>query len=95
MDIYHTSPQNIIHMFMIVFMHVDMCRISYDLLSLLDQFAKSEASMRSGSVIVDLAAPTGGNCVYTEPNRAVMSPNGVTIVGVAWSGMVMVVMASL
>ena len=40
--------------------------------------------MRSGSVIVDLAAPTGGNCVYTEPNRAVLSPNGVTIVGVAW-----------
>jgi hypothetical protein len=40
--------------------------------------------MRGGSVIVDLAAPTGGNCVYTEPNRAVLSPNGVTIVGVAW-----------
>lgn len=43
--------------------------------------AEMVASMRSGSVIVDLAAPTGGNCVYTEPNRAVLSPNGVTIVG--------------
>ena len=56
--------------------------------------------MRSGSVIVDLAAPTGGNCVYTEPNRAVLSPNGVTIVGVAWlvldgHGMSWHVMASL
>lgn len=40
--------------------------------------------MKSGSVIVDLAAPTGGNCVYTEANRAVLSPNGVTIVGAAW-----------
>lgn len=39
--------------------------------------------MKSGSVIVDLAAPTGGNCIYTEPNRAVLSPNGVTIVGAA------------
>jgi len=43
--------------------------------------AEMVASMKSGSVIVDLAAPTGGNCVYTEPNRAVLSPNGVTIVG--------------
>eukprot|EP00438_Fugacium_kawagutii_P004404 Skav208532 [mRNA] locus=scaffold3037:131753:160941:+ [translate_table: standard] len=39
--------------------------------------AEMVASMKSGSVIVDLAAPTGGNCVYTEPNRAVLSPNGV------------------
>ena len=43
-----------------------------------------EASMKAGSVIIDLAAPTGGNCVYTEANRAVLSPNGVTIVGVPW-----------
>ena len=40
--------------------------------------------MKAGSVIIDLAAPTGGNCVYTEANRAVLSPNGVTIVGVPW-----------
>lgn len=39
------------------------------------------ASMRKGSVIIDLAAQTGGNCVYTEPNKAVVSPNGVTVVG--------------
>ena len=40
--------------------------------------------MRPGSVIIDLAAQTGGNCVYTEANKAVLSPNGVTIVGAAW-----------
>ncbi|CAE6933108.1 pntB [Symbiodinium natans] len=39
------------------------------------------ATMRKGSVIVDLAAQTGGNCVYTEPNKAVVTPNGVTVVG--------------
>ena len=42
-----------------------------------------EATMRKGSVIVDLAAQTGGNCVYTEPNKAVVTPNGVTVVGEA------------
>ena len=69
---------------------VDMCRypmISSVFLANLPiriLIVAPEASMRSGSVIVDLAAPTGGNCVYTEPNRAVLSPNGVTIVGVAW-----------
>ena len=50
------------------------------------------ASMRKGSVIIDLAAQTGGNCVYTEPNKAVVSPNGVTVVGAApsqgiWGGL--------
>lgn len=43
--------------------------------------AEMVASMRPGSVIIDLAAQTGGNCVYTEANKAVLSPNGVTIVG--------------
>ena len=37
--------------------------------------------MRKGSVIIDLAAQTGGNCVYTQQNKAVVSPNGVTVVG--------------
>ena len=37
--------------------------------------------MRKGSVIIDLAAQTGGNCVYTEQNKAVVTPNGVTVVG--------------
>jgi NAD(P) transhydrogenase subunit alpha len=36
--------------------------------------------MRPGSVIVDLAAETGGNCELTEPGRET-EHNGVTIVG--------------
>jgi NAD(P) transhydrogenase subunit alpha len=38
-------------------------------------------AMKPGSVIVDLAASTGGNCVYTKPNEIYTTPNGVTIVG--------------
>jgi NAD(P) transhydrogenase subunit alpha len=38
------------------------------------------ASMKPGSVIVDLAAPQGGNCPLTEPGRTVMK-YGVTLVG--------------
>ena len=38
-------------------------------------------SMKTGSVIVDLAAAGGGNCEYTVPGKAVMTPNGVRIVG--------------
>jgi NAD(P) transhydrogenase subunit alpha len=37
-------------------------------------------SMKPGSVIVDLAAPNGGNCPLTEPGRTVVK-HGVTIVG--------------
>ncbi len=37
-------------------------------------------SMRSGSVIVDLAAEQGGNCELTQPNETVLV-NGVTIIG--------------
>jgi proton-translocating NAD(P)+ transhydrogenase subunit alpha len=36
--------------------------------------------MRSGSVIVDLAAEQGGNCALTEPGRTVVK-HGVTIIG--------------
>jgi H+-translocating NAD(P) transhydrogenase subunit alpha len=36
--------------------------------------------MRAGSVIVDLAAETGGNCELTQPGE-VIQHNGVTIVG--------------
>nr|WP_086940043.1 Re/Si-specific NAD(P)(+) transhydrogenase subunit alpha [Thaumasiovibrio occultus] len=39
------------------------------------------ASMKPGSVIVDLAAPTGGNCELTEADKLVVSENGVKIVG--------------
>ena len=37
-------------------------------------------SMRSGSVIVDMAAEQGGNCELTEPGTAVVK-HGVTIIG--------------
>ena len=37
-------------------------------------------SMREGSVIVDLAAPQGGNCTLTQPGK-VIKHKGVTIVG--------------
>jgi NAD(P) transhydrogenase subunit alpha len=39
-------------------------------------------NMRPGSVIVDLAAETGGNCELTEPGQTVVK-EGVTIVGPA------------
>src|SRR5213078_820641 len=42
--------------------------------------ASAVAAMRPGSVIVDLAAETGGNCELTEPGEAVVR-EGVTILG--------------
>ncbi|HEY5348473.1 MAG TPA: Re/Si-specific NAD(P)(+) transhydrogenase subunit alpha [Candidatus Lustribacter sp.] len=39
------------------------------------------AAMAPGSVIVDLAAETGGNCELTVTGETIASPNGVTIVG--------------
>lgn len=39
------------------------------------------AVMKPGSVIVDLAASTGGNCVLTKNEEVYTTPNGVTIVG--------------
>ncbi len=39
------------------------------------------AEMKPGSVIVDLAASTGGNCVLTKDNEVYKTGNGVTIVG--------------
>lgn len=39
------------------------------------------AAMAPGSVIVDLAAETGGNCELTVSGETIVSPNGVTIVG--------------
>ena len=38
------------------------------------------AGMKPGSVIVDLAAETGGNCELTEPDKEVVK-HGVTIIG--------------
>ncbi|MBV9439277.1 MAG: Re/Si-specific NAD(P)(+) transhydrogenase subunit alpha [Candidatus Eremiobacteraeota bacterium] len=39
------------------------------------------AAMAPGSVVVDLAAETGGNCALTTPGEVATSDNGVTIVG--------------
>ena len=39
------------------------------------------AVMKPGSVIVDLAASTGGNCVLTKDNEVYTTDNGVIIVG--------------
>ena len=39
------------------------------------------AGMKPGSVIVDLAAETGGNCELTQPGQTIESSNGVTIAG--------------
>jgi NAD(P) transhydrogenase subunit alpha len=38
-------------------------------------------AMKPGSVVVDLAASSGGNCTMTKPNEIYTTPNGVTIVG--------------
>jgi NAD(P) transhydrogenase subunit alpha len=43
--------------------------------------AEAVAAMAPGSVIVDLAAETGGNCELTVTGETITSPNGVTIVG--------------
>lgn len=38
-------------------------------------------AMKSGSVIVDLAAATGGNCTLTKSGEVYVTENGVTILG--------------
>ncbi|HHR5884551.1 TPA: Re/Si-specific NAD(P)(+) transhydrogenase subunit alpha [Providencia alcalifaciens] len=38
-------------------------------------------SMKPGSVIVDLAAQTGGNCELTQADKLVVTDNGVKIIG--------------
>ena len=45
---------------------------------LLDYHVKA---MKPGSVIIDLAAGTGGNCVLTKKDEIITSENGVIIVG--------------
>jgi NAD(P) transhydrogenase subunit alpha len=39
------------------------------------------ASMKAGSVIVDLAAANGGNCKLTKADQVITTENGVTIIG--------------
>jgi NAD(P) transhydrogenase subunit alpha len=43
--------------------------------------AEMVCSMRPGSVIVDLAVERGGNCELTQPGCAIVTENGVKIVG--------------
>src|SRR5690606_861826 len=43
--------------------------------------AEMVASMRPGSVIVDMAAQNGGNVEGTVAGTKVVTPNGVTIIG--------------
>lgn len=43
--------------------------------------AEMVASMKPGSVIVDLAAQTGGNCELTVADQIIETPNGVKIIG--------------
>jgi len=38
-------------------------------------------SMKPGSVVVDLAAATGGNCAYTEAGKVVTTENQVKVIG--------------
>ena len=37
--------------------------------------------MKPGSVVVDLAGEQGGNCELTQPDSAIVTDNGVTILG--------------
>jgi len=43
--------------------------------------AEMVATMKPGSVIVDLAAAGGGNCEMTKPGLSYVTDNGVTIIG--------------
>lgn len=40
------------------------------------------AAMKPGSVVVDLAAENGGNCVATVPGQLIQH-NGVTVIGLS------------
>ncbi len=43
--------------------------------------AEMVATMKPGSVIVDMAAANGGNCELSRPDELVLSDNGVKIIG--------------
>lgn len=38
-------------------------------------------SMKPGSVIVDMASATGGNCEYTVPDKLIVTDSGVKVIG--------------
>ncbi len=39
------------------------------------------AGMKAGSVIVDIAAESGGNCELTQAGETIVTPNGVSVIG--------------
>jgi len=43
--------------------------------------AEDVASMKAGSVVVDMAAAQGGNVAGSQPGKAIVTDNGVTIIG--------------
>jgi NAD(P) transhydrogenase subunit alpha len=54
------------------------------------------ASMKAGSVIVDIAADAGGNCELTQPGNTIITPNGVKVVGWQnWPGRIPVAASQL
>jgi NAD(P) transhydrogenase subunit alpha len=54
------------------------------------------ASMRAGSVIVDIASDAGGNCEATVPGEMVVTPNGVRVLGWQnWPGRIPVAASNL
>ena len=53
-------------------------------------------AMRSGSVVVDLAAEAGGNCAATKPGEIATTGNGVKVLGWSnWPGRIPVAASSL
>jgi len=49
--------------------------------------AEMVASMKPGSVIVDIASDAGGNCAATVPGEMIVTPNGVKVLGYTnWPG---------
>jgi len=43
--------------------------------------AEAVAAMKPGSVVVDIAADTGGNCELTKAGETIVSDNGVLVIG--------------
>jgi NAD(P) transhydrogenase subunit alpha len=43
--------------------------------------AEAVAAMKPGSVVVDIAAETGGNCELTKAGQTIVSDNGVLVIG--------------
>jgi len=54
------------------------------------------ASMKAGSVIVDLASDAGGNCAVTKPGESIVTANGVRVLGWHnWPGRIAVAASAL